>query len=144
MYMYIKGLAAHSEQLKSDIRSKTGPVIRHLIKVFLYPNAQENNKWKREVARYFYNVDKIKSNKRYPSALFIYKNSWSVYEDSFDRWVIAVIADMEEDPIPYNFNNLYSACDEYFKWLSEDLSKHGVAIYNEIYQEIELLRDEYM
>lgn len=143
MHFYIQGFADSRQQIISDLKAGTGHVLRHLIKIFLYPNAQEQNHWKGEVARFLYNVPKTKSNKKYPSKLFIYNHTWNIYEDNFDRWVDAVIGDMKEIPTSYDIGSLYNACEEYFSWLSEELSKYGIIKYDDAYSEIEEIRNNY-
>ncbi len=143
MYFYIRGFADSRQQIISDLKAGTGQVLRRLIKIFLYPNAQEQNHWKGEVARFLYNVPKTKSNKKYPSKSFIYNHTWNIYEDNFDRWVDAVTGDMEETPASCDIGSLYNACEEYFSWLSNELSKSGIIRYNDSYSVVERIRSDY-
>lgn len=51
MYYPISRFADSRNQIKTELRSVTKIVMNHLIKVFLYPNVQEQNHWKREIAQ---------------------------------------------------------------------------------------------
>ena len=51
MYYHISGFADSRNQIKTELRSVTKIVMNHLIKVFLYPNVQEQTHWKREIAQ---------------------------------------------------------------------------------------------
>ena len=57
---------------RTDVFSKLADnsenVIDHLIKVFLWPDVQEQSKWKSEIWNFIKSVPKLKSSNRFPSA----------------------------------------------------------------------------
>ena len=118
-------------------------MIEHLIKIFLYPDAQENNHWRREVAAALNDVPKMKNSNKLPKAKFILDSSWMAWEDVFDRKVEVVKEDMVEDPIDISTDVLYAAVNEYFNWLSVELSTYSVVSNSDIYNEIDYLQNKY-
>ena len=118
-------------------------VIKHLIKIFLYPVAQEQNHWKHEVAVALNDVPKMKNSNKLPKASFILDSSWMAWEDIFDRKVEVVKEDMIEQPASITTKDLYIAISEYFKWLSTELSRFGSVSYSSIYREIDCIQTRY-
>lgn len=143
MYRYIRSFAVTKREIQADLRAAARVIIEHLIKIFLYPDAQENSHWKREVAAALNDVPKMKNSNKLPKAKFILDSSWMAWEDIFDRKVEVVKEDIVEDPIDVDINILYSAVDEYFDWLSTELSQFGSVSYTSIYHEIGYLQDKY-
>jgi hypothetical protein len=76
MYYHISGFADSRNQIKTELRSVTKIVMNHLIKVFLYPNVQEQNHWKREIAQSLNDISKQKGKNRFPTAKFLLQNTW--------------------------------------------------------------------
>lgn len=140
MYRYIKSFADTSSQIKSDLRGSTRVVMNHLIKIWLYPSAREQNHWKSEVAHALNDVPKMKGKNRFPKFEFLMKNTWNVYEDSLENRIDAIMSDMKETPIEFDSENLYYSIHDYFSWICENLSKSGIVTNTKVYEEIEKLR----
>ena len=143
MKRYIRSFAVTKREVQADLRAAARVIIEHLIKIFLYPDAQENNHWKREVAAALNAVPKMKNSNKLPKAKFILDSSWMAWEDIFYRKVEVVKEDMIEDPINVDVDILYGAIDEYFNWISNELSRFGLISYTSIYHEIEYLQNKY-
>ena len=143
MYLYVRSFADTRSQIKSDLRGVTKVVMNHLIKVWLYPNVQEQNHWKKEIAQALNDVPKVKGRNRYPDYRFLIQNTWNIYEDSLYDRVDVIISSMKEDPIPFDFEDLYQAMSDYFDWICYRLSEKGIINYSDIYDEIEKLRKTY-
>lgn len=143
VYLYIRGFADSRSQVKSDLRGVTRVVMNHLIKVWLYPQVQEQNHWKREIAQALNDVPKLKGSKKYPDYNFLIRNTWKIYEDSLADRIQSIIDDMEEDHIDTDHHTLYLAISDYFKWICTQLSNRGIIQYSEIYQMIEELRNKH-
>ena len=142
MKLYIKSFAATNKAAQNYLIDKTPIVIDHLIKVFLYPDVQEQNHWKREIANTLNTVPVLKSSKRKPKSNFIFENTYEVWEETVLERTERIIYDMVETPIEFDKNNLTSAIEEYFKWLSQNLS-FGTLNFNRIYEEIDNLKLKY-
>lgn len=141
MYKYIKSFADTSSQIKSNLRGSTKVVMNHLIKIWLFPSAREQNHWKSEVAHALNDVPKQKGRNKFPKTEFLMKNTWNVYNDSLTNRIDAIISDMSETPIPFDYDNIYYAMHDYFVWICENLSKYGIISNSKIYEEIEHIRD---
>lgn len=76
MYYHISGFADSRNQIKTELRSVTKIVMNHLIKVFLYPNVQEQTHWKREIAQSLNDIAKQKGKNRFTTAKFLLQNTW--------------------------------------------------------------------
>lgn len=142
MKLYIRSFAATNKAAQDYLIAKTPIVIDHLIKVFIYPDVQEQNHWKREIANTLNTVPVLKSSKRKPKSNFIFENTYEVWKETVLERTERIIYDMVEMPIEFDQNNLTSAIEEYFKWLSENLS-FGTLNFNRIYEEIDNLKLKY-
>lgn len=142
MKLYIKSFAATNKAAQNYLIDKTPTVIDHLIKVFLYPDVQEQDHWKREIANTLNTVPVLKSSKQKPKSNFIFENTYGVWKETILERTERIISDMVEVPIEFDQNNLTSAIEEYFKWLSENLS-FGTLNFNLIYEEINNLKLKY-
>lgn len=96
MKRYIRSFAVTKREIQADLRASAKIVIEHLIKIFLYPNAQENNHWKREVSGALKKVPKLKGSNKLQSPSFILQSSWVVWEDQFDRFVEVIKEDKDK------------------------------------------------
>ncbi len=140
--MQFKNFIETKSEIKSNLKSNADKVMESLIKIYLYPDAQEQSIWKREVTK-LYCVPKIKSERRYPSESFIYDHTWVANESKFDAYVDAIVDSREEDPIPCDVDTLYNACEEYFSWLSTELGKFSIISQEDSYSEVERIRNHY-
>lgn len=141
--MKIFCFANTNKDIANYLKSQVTPLIKHLIKIWLYPDVQENNHWKREVSNMLSEIQKLKTTKKYPNRNFILKFSWYIEEDRIDALLDNVITHMSEDPICFSYECIYNSLQEYFFWLAEKLSQRGTVGANDIYDEIESIRSQY-
>lgn len=106
MKIRIRAFSKPQKDIMSKLDSATPAVIRHLMKVWLWPNADSQNKWQNEVWSNLNKVDKLKSNNRYPSAEFILNNTWVLNNGTISDRVLVLMEDMKELPIRFKINNL--------------------------------------
>lgn len=132
---------------RTDVFSKLADnsenVIDHLIKVFLWPDVQEQSKWKSEIWNFIKSVPKLKSSNRFPSAKQIKKEIWNSYEDVIYEHIGLWIDEISEEPILFDYKDVYHAIEEYMTWLANTLSEKGVVRSSEVYSKIENLRSKY-
>ena len=143
MKLYVRSFAETKKDMHRYLADRADVIIEHLIKIFLYPDVQECNHWKQEVAAVLKKVPKLKNSNEFPSAAFIVDNSWMVWEDQFDRSVEVTKLEMKEQPENIDNDTLYDAVNEYFHWLSKEISKYGSVVSNNIYNEIDFLQNKY-
>lgn len=143
MKIYIKAFSKPQKEIMSKLDSATPEVILHLMKVCLWPNVDSQNKWQHEVWSNLNKVDKLKSCNKYPSAEFIFNNTWVPNNDTISDRVLVLMEDMEESPIRFKAANLYEAIKAYFTWLSTQLSELGIVSEESVRNKLEELRTEY-
>ena len=132
---------------RTDVFSKLADnsenVIDHLIKVFLWPDVQKQAKWKSEIWNFIKSVPKLKSSNRFPSSKQIKKEIWNSYEDVIYEHIGLWIDEISEEPILFDYKDVYNAIEEYMAWLANTLSEKGVVRSSEVYSKIEDLRSKY-
>jgi hypothetical protein len=79
----------------------------------------------------------------WPSEDFLYKTLWTDIEDFFRLFhadfIKTCYCSWFFDRNPENLNNASKFCDDYFKWLSKNLSEKGKVSFEEVQQELERL-----
>lgn len=141
--MYIYAFSDSNKEIVREIKGKTYPLIEHLIKIFAFPNAVEQNHWKKEVRNFWYHSKKNKRNK-YPSKEFLMRNSWYIYEDTIFDSLDGIIQEYSRyEPISFDYRDMYSALEDYFKWITDLLSCGTYIQTSMVSSKIEELRNEY-
>lgn len=143
MFRYIKSFAVSNKEIFKNLSSNSENLIDHLIKVFLWPDVQEQNHWKQEIWKFVHSVPKSKSTNKFPSANKIFEAIWEPFSDVIAEHILLWIGEIEETPIKFSYSNVYKAINEYCKWLSIELSTIGEVKSSEVYSKIEELRIKY-
>lgn len=142
--MKILCLADHSSKIHDHIEYLTPTIMEHLIKCLLYPGTIYQKHWKQEIAA-FYRINKSKSNNKFPSARNILKHTWYIVRDTTSETIRAIKLDYKQfQPANISNDTIQQALDEYFYWLADNLSDHGVIAKYEIYQKVEELKIKYV
>ena len=145
MKIYIRGFAESKKDVERFLSQQTREIIDHLLKCYLMPNHPSANHWKKEIASFFYEVDKLKNTKKFPTAKQIYNWTYGKKQDlvTDERWFSKLVNmtlkeyNMESSENPCDFMSEFdSICVEYFTWLSKELSDVGLVTYDEIYQKL--------
>lgn len=132
-----------NQEIKRKIHDSSDHIMEHLIKIWIFPNHDTVDHWKREVVGFLNKVPKTKNSKKYPSKEFILKNSWNVYEDILDNIIISAIDEVEDaTPIWFDESDIYKGIFEYFDWLSDELSTKGIILRQDAYAKIEEIGDK--
>lgn len=143
MKIYIRGFAEIQREIERNLTSHTDEIIEHLLKCYLMPDHSAISHWKREIANQIYKVDKLKNNKKFPTAKQIYNWTYGKKQDLVTdiRWFSGLVKNIcdeyliEIDTDPSDFMNEFdNICYEYFTWLAKELSIRGLIPYSEIYQ----------
>lgn len=127
------------EKIKDQAENTT----EHLIKVFLWPNVQEINPWKREVYASLHRAPKSKTNNRFPKYDALMYCTWDTTEDVIYEWSQGIIDGMTEIPIEFEYSSLRSAIHDYYDWLCRNLSSTGLVTPAGVYSKIEELQTKY-
>lgn len=104
---------------------------------------QEQNHWKKEVWNLIRSVPKLKSSNRFPTYSQIRKQIWESYEDVIYEHICLWVDEIDEDPIPFDYESVYHAIEEYMDWLASQLCDKGVVRSSETYAKIEEIRTKY-
>ena len=121
--------------IAADIRAASASIVEHVIKLALYPDAQECNHWRHEVYTFLNKVDRLKGKNKYPKKDFIYR--WlSTHNDIIDSFVAQITSDYAEDPKIIPISKLTAVVEEYQKWLSSELSTRGFVTSKDVYAEL--------
>ena len=131
MKRYIKASAMKKSKIGDEIESHTVPLIEALAQLYIFPQYEEyHNHWKREVWNQLSVIPVIKKSHKKPKATFILENSWFEHDDQISLIMSRAVSHerkLEPDPLRrYNSAEFYSICDNYFNWLSKELSKYGM------------------
>ena len=81
MLDHIFALSRSRTNIYDKLADNSENVIDHLIKVFLWPDAQEQNHWKQEIWNFIRSVPKLKSSNKFPPYKKIRREIWNSYED---------------------------------------------------------------
>ena len=105
------------------LEDQSEPLIKHLVKYFLYPNHLSSSHWGDEIFSFLNNVSKLKKKNKRPTSEVILKSTWNVYEDSILEYIPTV---QEDYGISYvDSKTVYNDCKQYMVWLAEKLSDVG-------------------
>lgn len=150
MKIYLTEFAEKQTEIGKDLKSHTSELLETLIKIYLYPNHESTNHWKKEVYSFIHRVPLMKKPRKhvYPSNKFIYNNTWKIWGDTCPAKVKVIEKDY--GPSIFNstsLNNFYNIieayCEEYFNWLSNTLSQDGAVSRQEVYNKIDELLTKY-
>lgn len=141
MRRYIFGMSKGKKDLESWIEDHTFPTMCALAQLYLFPYFSAKNHWKQEVWSSFNSMHLLKTNNKLPSAQFIYDSSWgidSVYAKDAINWAIAHESNLT--PISdIDIDFISEVMSEYFRWLSNQLSKTKFLVPEHVYRKLEEL-----
>lgn len=143
MIDHIFAFARSQIDVYSKLADSSENVIDHLIKVFLWPDAQEQNHWKQEIWNFIRSVPKLKSSNKFPPYKKIKHEIWNSYEDVIYDHIELWIDEISESPISFDCEDVYHAIEDYMSWLADLLSEKGVVRSYQVYNKIEELRSKY-
>jgi hypothetical protein len=137
----IFGFANRKSDVAAMIEENTREVIEHLIKLWLFPDAEDCNHWKQEVYNFLYRVPRLKGSNKFPSKKFILKNTIDVNRRSITSLLRIVLTDYGDSyaQVRQRYATMQTHIEYYFEWLAEELSKHGEVARNDVYSELSKL-----
>lgn len=151
---YISAMSKTVGGIKAEIGGdKVWEVINNMAKILLMPKHTAHNHWRTELASKIYKVSKLKSTNHLPTAEQIYDWSYDEVRDSVSnpKWS-AVYAEnilvkyhcYEKQDLSGFAEVLDAACDDYFKWLADELSLYGIIKFDDIFNKLNQIEDEYI
>ena len=134
MYIYIRAMSESQIEIYRKISDVSGELASHIIKLILYPHAQEVNHWKKEVYAFLNRVPKLRNTKKLPKASLILKGL-QVYNDMVDS-LIYQVTESEKDLVPVDVSEEYvlNALVSYQRWLANELSTKLIVVSKDVYK----------
>ena len=141
MYIYIRSMSEAQKVVYDDIRNVGYKIVEHLIKLVLFPEAQERHHWEKEIIAMLHSVSKVKSNNKYPKYKFIL-DALQTRNDTIDA-LILYVKDEESDLTSRDISSsvIENAIVKYQEWLARELSMNGVIIPQAAYAQLEEIVD---
>lgn len=134
----ILGFATRKSDIAAALEEDTRELIEHLIKLWIFPNAEDCNHWKQEVYNFLYRVPRLKGSNKFPSKKFILHNTIDVNADNISALLRIVISDYTNRY--EQRRSTYSTMEErillYFDWLAEELSTSGKVARADVYAKL--------
>ena len=144
-------MALDKKDLERKLQSCSPKIIEHLLYLMLSPNCTTRKHWKQEIYSFLNDVTLIKGSKKNPKAKFIYDNTYGYRQDLIMRetYMKKFLKDVcAKENISTNLTitevqeKLNHVCEEYFTWLSNELSENLYVTQDEVYEKIdEILAD---
>lgn len=138
----IYGMAQKKSDLADILEEPTAIIIEHLIKLYLYPSSQYVSHWKQEIFNFQNKVSKLKHSKKYPSAAFIYNNTYKINSKYIEKWMENIVEDYKLEnirPDRLNSREVKIKIEEYYRWLAANLSASGAIYRNSCYKKLDEL-----
>lgn len=148
MIRLITEFALEKKEIQRRLINVTPKVIEHLMYLALDPNNINRNHWEQEIYSFLYDIEFLKGGKKLPKRDFIYDNTYGVKRDQVlnDKWFLTRVKGicnkenmLRPKDIKLEQNNVDYICNNYFLWLSDNLSKDGIIDDEECYNYIDKL-----
>ena len=135
----ILGSAKKRAELADWIEEHSTPVIISLIQLYLFPSSEYENHWRQEVWSNFHEMKLLSSTKKLPSSDFILTNLWK-YDEKYISSLIEYVLDKESTLVPrdnIDINVVRLSVFNYFKWISDQLSRNRVVKPSDVYKKLD-------
>ena len=146
---YLVEFAGSRKELLTNLPKQGDFAITHLLCIYFWPNTQYVGHWISEVYSALPAISKMKGNNKFPKAKDIYHKLFGIREDifveQFDIYV-DLVANKEPDlqiPTNLNANKIHDYLNDYFHWLSNELSKNGKITKVDVEDKIHELLSKY-
>lgn len=125
MKRYICAMSKAQRAIYNEVEAASKQIDKHIIKLLLYPEAQEYNHWKREIVKFLQDVDLLKGRNKWPSKKLLLK-ALETHNDILDTYRWQVQND-ERELTPRNVNPsvIKRSIETYQVWLATELSMNG-------------------
>ena len=141
MILFIYCMSKSKSELAGWIEDHTFPVMCAITQLYLFENCDVRSHWRQEVWANFKDMRLLRRQNKLPTSKFIFENSWKVNEVFVDDAVTWAI-DHENNLIcreDIDVNHLHAIMENYFKWLSDQLSTHKTISSTAVYTKLDEL-----
>lgn len=136
MKKYIYAMSKSRRDVGADLEQGCDELIMHLIKLRIYPDSQECNHWRKEVAEKLHRVDSFKGSHKLPSVQFILHNTYFVHASRITHYIDIVKKDYEYNVTSCSIDVLLDDIRDYFEWLANQLAETGRVAYTDIIEHL--------
>jgi len=137
----IYAMSKDRSDLAAWIEDHTFPVMCAIAQLYLFENVPYRAHWRQEVWSKFCQMHVLRSSKKLPSSDFIYDNSWGVnkgFVDDAINWAISHEYELTPRSI-VDSKEVETMMDDYFIWLSNQLSNHRAIPSKDVYSKLDEL-----
>lgn len=129
-------ITTDKKQKLSVLEEKTSKLLDHLVKLYMYPNHENAQQWRQEIADSIRSVQKVEPSNKFPKKKDILKYTWYIWEDAFLDWVKVLPKDYGKPTRDIDLDDLYHSCQQYFEWLANELATIGLVSRKSIYDKL--------
>lgn len=140
MKRMIVGMSMHRNELGDWIDNHTFQTMVALAQLYLFHHGNRVH-WRKEVWEKFSRVYTLKGNGKLPSADFIFQNSWGRNKNNVQN-ALDYALDKEDQYDPQQsatFDEFYQIVEDYFLWLSDQLSRNLTLKLQDVKDELDSL-----
>lgn len=152
MKIYISAFAEKQKEIERMLSDKTEMVITHILYIIMAPQSETVNHWCQEIFSFISKVDLLKGKNRYPSAKNIYSWTYGKKQDTITHDVARVKIKIRNAISKEHFKGEYdantiadkldNACEKYFSWLADQLSRYGEVASDDVEEVLKKLVNE--
>lgn len=132
---------------KFKLYNSNEQIKENLIMIFIWRETTTVNHWCNELYAACHQVDKCKSNNKFPKYNIILQEIWLSWEDCFYERInsdIIYLENKENRKAPeFSKNNLYNFIKTYCEWLAQKLSNKGYVKTEEVQSTVNELLSKY-
>ena len=132
---------------KFKLYNSNEQIKENLIMIFIWRETTTVNHWCNELYAACHQVDKCKSNNKFPKYNVILQEIWLSWEDCFYERInsdIIYLENKENRKAPeFSKNNLYDFIKTYCEWLAQKLSNRGYVKTEEVQSTVNELLSKY-
>lgn len=140
MFICISAMSEPRREIYRQLAAGGKQVLRHLIRLMLYPDDISCNHWESEIVAFVGDVDKVKGRNKFPNKSFIL-DALQVQNDMIEQVTKQVVL-TERDLHPHEVTQatLTSGVEFYQNWLATKLSADGIIDPHEAFCILEKVR----
>jgi len=140
MKRLVYGMSKKRKDLAAWIDDHTFQTMVALAQLYLFPQGNRVH-WRKEVWEKFSRMYPLRKTNKLPSAQFILDNSWGLNKQNVKN-ALQYAMDKEDqyDPkLHYTYDEFYQIVEDYFNWLSDQLSQKVALELQDVKSELDRL-----
>ena len=134
---YVFSISTTRRDIAAKLEETTRQLVKHLIKLYLYPDYKDVQHWRQEVYSFLHSISKIKGRNKLPSSRFILANTIQSNLELIAVWYYNILDDYGT---PSNSKcsetELTRKVSNYYRWLADILSAQGEVSRKSIYNKL--------